>query len=201
MGKDPAFLFYPGDWLGGTIGMTLEEKGAYMELLMLQFNRGHMTTDMIGQTVGHLWVKVQDKFIQDSNGLWYNVRLDKEKDKRKNFVSSRINNKEGKNQHKKNDKELGHMTSHMENRNENEDVITIRNKEEIEKLIFGDEQFITEMKRMNQSKDLRTGWDQCWIHFSKLPNPLPDWMWKQKYSTWLTNMKVEKNGHKNKLVI
>ena len=27
MAKDPAFLFYPGDWLGGTMGMTLEEKG------------------------------------------------------------------------------------------------------------------------------------------------------------------------------
>jgi hypothetical protein len=22
MGKDPAFLFYPGDWLGGTIGVS-----------------------------------------------------------------------------------------------------------------------------------------------------------------------------------
>lgn len=36
MTKSPAFLFYPGDWLGGTLGMTLEEKGAYMELLILQ---------------------------------------------------------------------------------------------------------------------------------------------------------------------
>lgn len=118
MGKDPAFLFYPGDWLGGTIGMTLEQKGAYLELLMLQFNRGHMTKDMIGQTIGHLWVTVQDKFMQDDKGLWYNERLDIEKEKRKNFVSSRRNNKEGKNQYKK---EVGHMTSHMEN--ENRDVI------------------------------------------------------------------------------
>ena len=46
--KDPAFLFYPNDWIGGTMGMTFEEKGAYMELLILQFNRGHMTTHMIG---------------------------------------------------------------------------------------------------------------------------------------------------------
>ena len=46
MAKDPAFLFYPNDWLGGTMGMTFEEKGAYMELLMMQFNRGHMTSHM-----------------------------------------------------------------------------------------------------------------------------------------------------------
>ena len=75
MAKDPAFLFYPGDWLGGTIGMTLEEKGAYLELLILQFNRGHMTSHMVGQVVGQLWVNVKDKFVQDENGLWYNERL------------------------------------------------------------------------------------------------------------------------------
>ena len=44
MGKDPAFLFYPGDYLSGTMGMTFEEKGAYVELLMMQFNRGHVTS-------------------------------------------------------------------------------------------------------------------------------------------------------------
>jgi len=38
MAKDPAFLFYPNDYIGGTMGMTFEEKGAYIELLMLQFN-------------------------------------------------------------------------------------------------------------------------------------------------------------------
>ena len=46
MAKDPAFLFYPNDWLGGTIGMSFEEKGAYMELLIAQFNLGHMTSHM-----------------------------------------------------------------------------------------------------------------------------------------------------------
>lgn len=120
MAKDPAFLFYPGDWLGGTIGMSFEEKGAYMELLMMQFSRGHMTTHMIGQTVGQLWVKLQDKFVQDGAGLWYNVRLDAEKEKRKKYTDSRKNNVSGVNQHKeKVIVRVGHMTSHMENRNEN----------------------------------------------------------------------------------
>jgi uncharacterized protein YdaU (DUF1376 family) len=124
MAKDPAFLFYPGDWLSGTMGMTFDEKGAYFELLMLQFNRGHMTTDMIGRNIGQLWVKVQDKFIQDKAGLWYNVRLEEEQIKRKNFVSTRKNNLSGENQYtKKQGHKAGHMTSHMENVNEdvNED--------------------------------------------------------------------------------
>lgn len=114
MAKDPAFLFYPGDWLSGTMGMTFEEKGAYMELLVAQFNRGHMTEHMIGHMIGQLWVKIQDKFVKDSLGLWYNTRLDQEKNKRKAFTDSRKNNREGKNQYSK---KRGHMTYHMENEN------------------------------------------------------------------------------------
>lgn len=125
--KDPAFLFYPNDYLGGTMGMTFEEKGAYIELLMMQFNRGHMTSHMIGQTVGQIWDKIQDKFIQDKNGLWYNSRLEEEKNKRQLYTESRKNNIKGVNQYtKKNNKKSGHMdghlTSHMENENENENI-------------------------------------------------------------------------------
>jgi uncharacterized protein YdaU (DUF1376 family) len=112
MSKDPAFLFYPNDYLGGTMGMTFEEKGAYIDLLMLQFNRGHMTEHMIGHTVGQLWKNIKDKFIQDPTGLWYNARLDEEKSKRIAFTQSRRNNIKGINQHT-----LGHMTSHMDNVN------------------------------------------------------------------------------------
>lgn len=134
MAKDPAFLFYPNDWLGGTLGMTFEEKGAYIELLMLQFNRGHMTTHMIGQVVGQLWDKLKDKFIQDEQGLWYNERLQEEKIKRQNFTKSRNNNRSGNNQHKKNKEESNsydrsydqHMTTHMENENENENRNNIK---------------------------------------------------------------------------
>lgn len=124
MGKDPAFLFYPNDYIGGTMGMTFEEKGAYMELLMMQFNRGHMTEHMIGQTIGQLWDTIKVKFIQDDKGLWFNERLEEEKIKRQKFTESRRNNKSGKNQYsKKKEKESGHMTSHMENRDVNENSI------------------------------------------------------------------------------
>ena len=133
MAKDPAFLFYPNDWLGGTMGMTFEEKGAYIELLMMQFNRGHMTSHMIGQVVGQVWDKLQHKFVQDEEGKWFNERLDIEKEKRSNFTLSRRNNKKGTNQHNKSrsydhtyDK---HMTSHMENVNENVNVNEIINED------------------------------------------------------------------------
>jgi len=128
MAKDPAFLFYPNDYLGGTLGMTFEEKGAYMELLMVQFNRGHMTSQVIGQVVGQTWVKIQDKFKKDSEGNFYNERLEWEVNKRKRFVESRFNNISGKNQYsKKVGHKEGHMSSHMENENEDENI----NKDEL----------------------------------------------------------------------
>jgi uncharacterized protein YdaU (DUF1376 family) len=125
--KDPAFLFYPNDYIGGTMGMTFEEKGAYMELLMMQFNRGHMTSHMIGQVVGQLWDNIKHKFKQDNEGLWYNERLDLEKENRIKFTQSRRNNLNGINQYTKKGGHKGghmdgHMTSHMENENENENI-------------------------------------------------------------------------------
>ena len=116
MAKDPAFLFYPNDWIGGTMGMKKEKKGAYMELLMLQFNRGHMNAHMIGQIVGQIWDGIKDKFIQDDEGNWYNDRLEVEKNKRKEFTISRRNNLSGNNQYTK---KGGHMTTHMENEDVN----------------------------------------------------------------------------------
>ena len=124
MAKDPAFLFYPNDWIGGTMGMTFEEKGAYMEILMMQFNRGRMTTDMIGQTIGQTWDKIKVKFTQDENNLWYNRRLEEEQIKRMKFTQSRRNNISGNNQYQngkeKEEEKNGHTTYRMENVNVNE---------------------------------------------------------------------------------
>lgn len=142
--KDPAFLFYPNDYLGGTLGMTFEEKGAYIELLMMQFNRGHMTEHMIGQTLGQnsvkIWSTISSKFVKDKDGLYYNERLEVEQNKRKKYSESRRNNVLGINQHTKKSvdkptKVGGHMTTHMighmedENENRNIDIDnTLKNK-------------------------------------------------------------------------
>jgi uncharacterized protein YdaU (DUF1376 family) len=146
MAKDPAFLFYPNDWLGGTLGMTFEEKGAYMELLMLQFNRGHMEGHMVGQVVGQIWDKISHKFIQDENGLWYNERLELEKNRRKAFTNSRRNNLKGINQHTKNKGHInGHMTSHMEN--EDEDI-------KLKGGVGGDFNFLAEDSAIGEKKKM-----------------------------------------------
>lgn len=149
--KDPAFLFYPNDYIGGTMGWTFEQKGAYIELLMMQFNRGHMTSHMIGQVLGlnrghttshmgghtvgqnggqtggqtatDLWEILKSKFEQDENGLYFNRRLEEEQNARKAYTASRRNNLSGANQHtKKAKKVVGHMGGHTSSHKENEDI-------------------------------------------------------------------------------
>lgn len=92
MGKDPAFLFYPNDWIGGTMGMTFEEKGCYMELLMLQFNNGRFTKKqaerVLNESFKSVWENIRNKFLTDGNVFW-NKRLEEEKEKRIQYTESR----------------------------------------------------------------------------------------------------------------
>lgn len=87
MAKDPAFLFYPDDFSGGTKGMTIEEKGAYMELLIFQFNnKGRFTLREAQRVLGmdvfnRVWEYLVCKFIDD-NGNYFNERLRVEIEKR-----------------------------------------------------------------------------------------------------------------------
>lgn len=128
MSKDPAFLFYPGDWTLGTIHMTLLEKGAYIELLMLQFSRDKFTLayakHMLGGSFDLVWPTVSEKFKTDGTYFW-NERLNIEKEKRSKFTASRRNNAFNKKKDIKNNEHMDkhmdeHMDKHMENENENE---------------------------------------------------------------------------------
>lgn len=98
MAKDPAFLFYPGDWLSGTMYLTHEQKGAYMDLLILQFNCGKFTEAQAKQVLSICfdvaWPMLKQKFILDK-GLYFNARLQSEIEKRKAFTESRRNNAKG----------------------------------------------------------------------------------------------------------
>ena len=196
MAKDPAFLFYPGDYVSGTMGMTFEEKGAYMDLLMLQFNRGHMNTHMIQHTVGHLWDQVKCKFIQDDEGLWYNVRLDVEKEKRKTFTESRRNNIKPKNKPKVEPSYethmQPHMDSHMENVNEdiNKDININKSK--------------CSFEQVYEYMSLRIGTDQAKIEAEKFVNYYtsngwkvgknPMKSWGAAANNWITNTKQYAKG-------
>lgn len=83
MAKDPAFLFYSSDFLSGIQDLTMEERGQYITLLCLQHQKGHLSQKVILLAVGHAAADVMAKFRQDSAGLWYNIRLEEEIEKRK----------------------------------------------------------------------------------------------------------------------
>ena len=199
MAKDPAFLFYPGDYVSGTMGMTFEEKGAYMDLLMLQFNRGHMNTHMIQHTVGHLWEQVKCKFIQDNEGLWYNVRLDVEKEKRKTFTESRRNNMKPKDKpsyeppyetHMQ-----PHMDSHMENVNENinKDINTNKSKCSFEQAYeYMANKISLDLAKIEAEKFVNYYTSNGW---KVGKNPMKSWT--HAANTWLINSKQYGKGTTN----
>lgn len=136
MSKDPAFLFYPNDYLGGTMGMTHEMKGAYVDLLIFQFNNGHFDEAQAKQVLSicftRVWDVLKSKFKNEGeNGeFYYNERLRIEVEKRKAFTESRKINALQRGKHKK------AYAQHMGNENENRNGNKKRSKKEKEKTVF-----------------------------------------------------------------
>ena len=131
MSKDPAFLFYSSDFLTGTALMSDEQVGKYIKLLCYQHQKGHLTErDMLKICSTHD-EDIFSKFEKDENGLYYNVRLQQEVEKRKAYSESRRQNRIK--------KDMNNISNsydkHMENENENVIVNrnSIKNKKNLEK--------------------------------------------------------------------
>ncbi len=85
----PWVRFYLYDWISGTNGMTLEQRGAYMTLLVLMYEKkAPLKTDF--ETLARAcncsqkkfaaiveYLIKNDKLIQKDDGLW-NTRVEKE---------------------------------------------------------------------------------------------------------------------------
>ncbi len=81
MAKDPAFLFYPSDFLTGTMFMNNEQIGIYVRLLCSQHQHGGIIDkDSFNALVGSNLL-IRNKFIESDTGF-YNERLTIEMDKR-----------------------------------------------------------------------------------------------------------------------
>ncbi len=125
MAKDPAFLFYPSDFLTGVSDLTFEERGQYITLLCLEHQKGRLSPKMISLCCGNATADVLDKFEIDEHGNYFNTRLEFEIEKRKEHSEKQRNRAiEGWKKRKEND---SHDTTTadatalpLENRNENE---------------------------------------------------------------------------------
>ena len=99
--RDPAFLFYPADFLVGASGLTMEERGQYITILCLQHQKGRLSEKTIRlslnlKSLSEISGDVIEKFCIDENGLYYNKRLEHEIGKRaKSANASRNNGKLG----------------------------------------------------------------------------------------------------------
>lgn len=124
MGKDPAVLFYTGDFLVGTMKMNYSQKGRYIQLLCLQHQDGRLSEDDMLEICGGFDEKIFSKFVKDENGKYYNERMEKESVKRRKFVESRQKNlvKTDTESHME-----SHMGDHTEVRMENENINGIIN--------------------------------------------------------------------------
>jgi hypothetical protein len=122
MAKDPAFLFYTGDFSTGTQFFTDEQVGKFLRILMAQHQHGHLTEQQMIFICKSYDKEVFSKFIKDEQGLYFNIRLEFEVNKRRSFSESRSKNKIGKTKiiSKSYD---NHMENKNKNKNKNEIII------------------------------------------------------------------------------
>lgn len=91
--KDPAFLFYPNDFLSGTITMSDDQIGKYIRLLCLQHQRGHLTEKDMLFICKSYDEDIFSKFKIDDEKKYYNDRLEHEIIRRKAYSDSRSKNR------------------------------------------------------------------------------------------------------------
>lgn len=133
MAKDPAFLFYPGDFSTGTQFFSDDQVGKYMRLLMAQHQHGHLSENQVIFICKSYDKDIMSKFAKDANGLWFNERLELEINKRKKFIQSRSKNKEGKTKEKIISKShVPHMENEIEIEIEND--IELKLKEALDEI-------------------------------------------------------------------
>jgi hypothetical protein len=123
MSKDPAFLFYPSDFLSGTMFFTDEQTGKYIRLLCVQHQHGSLTEEQMMFISKSYDKDIWSKFDKDDDGRFFQHRLKEEIEKRKKYCESRGNNKRGKIKKEDNTKIISKSyDNHMGNINRNKDI-------------------------------------------------------------------------------
>lgn len=120
--KDPAFLFYSSDFLTGTMFMTDSQLGKYIKILCTQHQKGHLSEKDMLKICKRYDKDIFEKFTKDDDGKYYNIRLESEITKRKDYSKSRSENRKNK---LTRENICFSYVKHMENENENINNINI----------------------------------------------------------------------------
>ena len=117
--RDPAFLFYSADFLSGTYALSDADAGRLVRLLCLQHQRGRLDEREIIRSVKRLDSPVMGFFTRGGDGLYYNERLERETERRRDYAASRRRNRMGSEEKNSSSSSLSedhmsdHMTTHM----------------------------------------------------------------------------------------
>ena len=114
--KDPAFLFYSSDFLTGTMFMSDTQIGKYIKILCTQHQKGHLSEKDMLKICKRYDKDIFEKFVKDESGKYYNIRLEREIEKRSAYSKSRANNRKNKINY---ENICFSYVKHMENENEN----------------------------------------------------------------------------------
>lgn len=199
MSKDPAVLFYTSDFISGTITMTDEQRGKYILLLCIQHQKGHLTEkDMLNICKTYdedIWCK-----FKNEDGVFFNERMKEESEKRAKYAESRRDNRKKK---EVKEEDINNISStyvpHMENENENRDIVidkgllTIKREEEFKEDILT--YINTYPKEM--LKDFFDYWSEANKSKTKMRFEMqPTWDIKKRLATWAKNDKGFKQPQK-----
>lgn len=152
MGKDPAFLFYPGEYLKDTQCLSEKAQVAYDRIMcehMRDICEDMNNIALTKQQVNFFTKRLSDGekeellFILTKIGNKYQIYWVAESiAKRKVYSNSRASNRKG-----SNGKHMSTHVAHMEDRNENKDVNKKEEKKKEDKVTFG------EMKNVKLTKE------------------------------------------------
>ena len=216
MAKDPAFLFYPGDYLRDTQNLSEKSQVAY-DRIMCEHMR-NICEDMSNIIVSKKQVNFFSKRLNDEEkeellfvltkiGESYQIEWVAESiAKRKLYSNSRSKNRE-----RKNKKDMKTYVPHMENENENENVIKntdkIKEKFEVFRKKYpgtkrGLETEFENLKKKHKSYKnicdiLLANLDRQIEERSKISGFIPEWPHLKTYinqSSWETEYKSNKQS-------
>lgn len=130
MAKDPAFLFYPQDFITGTMFFTDEQIGIYIKLLCAQHQHGGLINKVTFNQIVKSHEIIKNKFVESEEGF-YNERLMNEMIKRNN-KSNNLSANALKRWNKQKECKSNAIASNLNMPIENENEIYI-NKEKVSK--------------------------------------------------------------------
>jgi hypothetical protein len=189
MAKDPAVLFYTGDFLSGAYLLDYEQRGKYITLLCLQHQKGRLTEKDMFNICGTYDEDIFSKFVKDENGLYYNERMEAEALKRLRYSESRSNNRKKK-EKPDSPQDVSNTSKtyvpHMGNENENRNRIKNSNiKKEFIPPTYED--VLAYAKSRGREDLARKFYDYFtaaeWVD----SNGKPVIRWKAKFITWENN--------------